>query len=548
MDIVLFRTGDPWMDWGLAAFYHLAGQHHRYLSVCRLTEGRLELRFKPYVEPEQYGEVLFQYLQARLNGLILPAAEMKVLGLTYRIPGADGFCDPAHTVTLSGQERQVVKDAGLTPGAQAAVSLRRNYIGLKNDWLKLCAELKTAIGNFLAQQVQEAASGDQCRLCGRHAPAGVCPEMRQNKNPFYNQHHNNRVRGYLSTVTTGNMCPTCNMLNIFATVHDNTPYFIEGQKATHLLLPLTDDLRVLYKIFVNTQNRTLDLLDPGLLSYRTNIRDLRHPALYQALIGVYFSIVHRYQPEKEAYCEEPALTADEMACLNRWVVLRYSKGQNVSFAHFNLLAVDHRLFSLVRGLSYGPGKDRLGNLHTTFFGAVSTRDVRLADDLARGIVQRDWTRVGRGLFGLLKETRAPGNRVWASGQAWLFFGEFIHYAAGEVDRLLETKLMEDLKVVGRTIGANFRDDIALLTRLNNAPDAGALRGVLSEAFFKMYKFRAGSRKEGGADLLVPGEGRVENILSSVTAENIEAVRDILLIYACISALRAQPAEKAESKK
>ncbi|MQL52217.1 hypothetical protein GFC01_08020 [Desulfofundulus thermobenzoicus] len=546
MRILLTRTGDPWMDWGLVAFYHMARQHYRYMAACRLTAGWLDVELKPQIKTEEYGEIIFHYLRERLNDLILPAVEMKVLGMDYRRPGSGGFNDPAYTISLTGQEKQRLKEARLNAGAQVSVSLRRNYVGLKNDWLKLKDELKTAVSNFLAQQGQAASSGDQCQLCGRNAPAKAYSDMRQNKNPFYNQHHNNRVRGYLSTVTTGTMCPTCNMLNIFAATHHNIPYFVEGQKMTHLLLPVVDDLAVLYKIFVNTSTRLLDLLDPQLTTYRTNIRDLRQPSLYQALIGVYFSIAHRYEPAEEEYREDPALAPGERPALHRWVVLRFSKGQNVSFAHFNLLEVHHRLFDLVRGLDYGSAGDRRGNLYTTFFGAITAGDHRLADEVARGIIFRDWSRVGRGLFALLKESRAPGGRVRWNGRAWPFFEAFVDYAAGEVDHLLEPELMEDLKVVGRTIGINFREDIALLTRLNNAPDAGVLRGVLSEAFFKMYKRKAGSKKEGGADLLVPGEARVENILNNVTADNIEAVRDILLIYACLSALRTQPAEKAEN--
>lgn len=106
--------------------------------------------------------------------------------------------------------------------------------------------------------------------------------------------------------------------------------------------------------------------------------------------------------------------------------------------------------------------------------------------------------------------------------------------------LLDKELLEDIKKVGRTIGHNFKKDVSIFSDLNNAPDVQSFRHVLKEMFFKMFKFAAGKRqgdKDDDKILRIPRESRVDNILNSINDENIEAVKDTLLIYACLSALR-----------
>jgi hypothetical protein len=545
MEIVLTRTGDPWMDWGLVALYDfLRTQRKRFVRVS-LDAGRLVVETREEVPVEEYASLLYTHLKERINDLILPAPEMKALGLEFRVQGKNGFFNPAHTVTLSPQQKTELKDKLNSISASPGVTLRRNYVGLKKDWEKLAEELGDAVDHFFSQQQDKGRSG-HCQLCGRPAAKKTSCAMRQNKNPFYNQHHNNRVRGHANSVTTLDMCPTCNLLNIFAAVQSNTPYFIDSGR-THIILPRVDDLAILHKIFSNIKSRLVDLLGAGVISYATNITGLRRHNLYQAITGVYFNIVHRYVPEMDEYREDPLVKEYERRAVRRWVILRFSKGQNVSFAHFNHLDVDPRLFELVRGMEYGVQRDKYGNVYTTFFGGVSCREPRVLNELARGIVQADWPVVAKSLLAIQKETRRSGNRVWVAANAISFFEQFVQYALTEVDRLLDKQLAEDIKVLGRTLGANFSSDIALFTSLNNAPGAAAFRHVLREAFFKMYKLGVSSTKKGGQQLklLVPGEKRVENILNSVTEENIEAVKDTLLIYAVLSALR--PRGEAKDK-
>jgi len=554
LEILLTRTGDPWMDWGLVGMYDYAIAEERLFDGVDLTPGFLKIKTRGQVGEERYTKSIFHHLQDRMNELVLPAPEMKALGMEYRVLWENGFYNPSHSITLNKQQKVELKDKLSNIAAKPEVTLQRNYVGLKKDWRKLSEELEQAITAFFIQHRGEEKVKGNCQLCGRPVPKGPAFKMRQNKNPFYNQHHNNRVRGHANTVTTGEMCPTCNLLNIFAAVQANTPYFISDSR-THVILPQVDDLTVLYKIFTNIESRLVDLLSPGVVGYATNIRDLRQRSLYHALVGVYFNIMHRYLPENDDYIQDPVLGDSEQNAVTRWVVLRYRKGQNVSFSHFNNLDVHPRLFDLVRGLDYGVRKDREGNIYTTFLGGVWSKEPRLTGNIAWGIIQRDWSRVAASFLTLLKEYRRPGKRIGLRQNALYFFEEFLKYATVEVDNMLDDRLSQDLKSLGRTFGEQFKGDIAFFTSLNNAPDVGAFREVLREAFFKLYKIRlaAGKKanKEKGEEtkdkFYVPSETTVENILNSIDEDNLEAVKDNLLIYACINAMRKLEQDKNQKR-
>lgn len=548
MNIVLSRTGDPWMDWGLVAMYDHFLKHRKHFKKLTLTPGHLVLEISDNSSPGKCASRMYNYLRECLNELILPAPEMKGLQIEHRMPGENGFYDPRYKINLDSQQKAELKGKLKNINSKPEVTLRRNYVGLKNDWSKLGNELQEAVDNFWAQHSEEGNFKNTCHLCGRSMAKNMTYKMRQNKNPFYNQHHNNRIRGHTNNVTTGEMCPTCNLLNIYAAVQYNTPYFIDGNR-THLLLPRIDDLIVLHKIFCKIKSRLKDLLAADLFSYSTNISELRRHNVYQAITGVYFNIVHRYMLEEDVYREDPLVEESERQAVRRWVVLRYSKGTNVNFAHFNHLDIDPRLFELVRALKYGSNNSKEGNVYTTFLSGISCREPGVLNDLAKGVVQGRWSAVADSLLAVKKELRKPSGKAWTAWNALEFFEVFIKYALTEVDDLLEKQLAEDVKKLGNTLGSNFKDDIALFTSLNNAPDIQSFIHVLKDAFLKLHKINAaGKKKDEEQNLWVVKKERIDNILNSLTEDNIDIVKDTLLIYAVLSALRKRPESKDEQSK
>lgn len=264
MQFSLYRIGDPWADYGLttlAGFWEL----HPHLGEFRLEADCLKVALNPGRHNE-LGQALKEYLKQRINNLILPAVEMKVLGVDFRARTGNGFYSPDFAMRLTPSEKTNVKQKMKTVQDKPQVSLRRNYIGLKNDWSTLAEQLSQTVDNFLDQEITRDALVGNCPNCGRPAPK-VRYKTLQNRNPFYNKTQVRQVRGFRTSVDNGEMCATCNFLSVMAAVHPYLPYFTLNNQ-THLLLPLVDDLQVLRRVTANLAVRTVDLLAPEVLSYR----------------------------------------------------------------------------------------------------------------------------------------------------------------------------------------------------------------------------------------------------------------------------------------
>ncbi|MGB4481954.1 MAG: hypothetical protein WBJ02_00755, partial [bacterium] len=95
MKITIARTGNPWMDWGLVAFYHLLELQDRYLQGLSLAPGQLEFEVADDAWAQLQAEV-YHYLRDQANALILPAVEMKVLQLPYLVESGSGFYNPRY--------------------------------------------------------------------------------------------------------------------------------------------------------------------------------------------------------------------------------------------------------------------------------------------------------------------------------------------------------------------------------------------------------------------------------------------------------------------
>ncbi len=547
MDVYLERTGDPWMDWGIVAMNYFLMQQEEYVLKLGLTDAYLRFELLPDLELEDFVSIAEQYLRAQLAGLVLPDSAMRALGIS--VPKrSDGLPDPRYTYRLSKEQLALVRSK---PGFKKTqpnlrVSLGRNYVGLKTDFEKLANEIKNAVMAFWQQQTEESsAKAGPCPLCGRALwPSSF--KMLQNRNPLFNKHQNLRPRGYFGGADNPVMCSTCNLLNIFAGCHNYFPYFTDT--STCILLPNTDSLHVLNKVFLAQKTRLKDLTAANVYSYTTNIDLLREQAPYQALLAVYTALIHRYVPAAKGYVQDPALSTEEQNGLRCWYLIRMNKRQHVTIGAINAIFASTRLFELVCSLDYGKNRDRRGHVSETFFAQVSSGKDRSVERLAQGLVEADWSLFSRAMFGLLKERRRPRNLVQLTPWSLLFFDRFCDYALKEVDKVLSSELIEDLKVVGKVIGYNFPGDIGLFSNLNNIYDAETFSKALREVLFKLQKKAATVKKEEKeTELRVPRESRIENILRNLQEHNIQAMKDVLLIFASLQALYRLTADTKSAK-
>lgn len=548
MNVFLERTGNPWMDWGIVAMHHFLVQQEEYVLQVNLTDSYVHFELPADLDSEDFISVMEQYLRAQMARLVLPDLALKALGMS--VPKrSDGLPDPRYTCRLSKEQLTLVREKPRLKKTQPNLkaSLSRNYVGLKGDFDTLAAELENAIRAFWQQQTEKpSAKAMPCPLCGR-ALWPLSFKMLQNRNPLFNKHQNLRPRGYFGSAENPTMCPTCNLLNIFSVCHNYLPYFTD--KSTCILVPGTNSLQVLSKVFQAQKIRLKDMTGADVYSYTTNIDLLRNQAPYQALLAVYTALMNRYAPAEKGYVQDPALGQEEQRGLSCWYLIRVSKGQHVTVGAVNTVFVSTRLFELVRSLDYGRNSDRRGNISETFFARVSSGKEQSVECLAQGLVEEDWSVFSRALFGLLKETRRPRNSVRMAPWSLVFFDHFCDFVLKEVDKVLSSELIDDLKTVGKVIGYNFPGDIGLFSNLNNIYDAETFSKALREVLFKLQK-KAATNKKGDkeTEIRVPGEGRIENILRNLQEQNIQPMKDVLLIFASLQALyRLTAKSKAEKE-
>lgn len=532
MKLMVGSVGDPWRDWGIIALYKMLSLptfQKYYTSQPQLTSNYMSVQFKPDISTDSLQVSMYQYIKQLMNKIVLRDPSMKALNLE-RKRDAEGFYDVRYSVLLKKEEiATVVERTKRRPtGKIAGVTLRRNYVGITPDWLKAVQDLSNTVETFITQILEPVSEKETtyCPVCGLPYKKSDGVAMRQNKNPFYNQHHNNKVRGYANSVETMKMCPVCNLLNCFAAYSANLPYFIGD--CTNLLLPEVTNLLVLDKVYDRLTN-LLDMEAPDLFSYHTNIPELRHSMLYPTLITLYFTIQYKYSAVTGELEEDVGWDDMDKPWLHRWHIVRYSKGKNVIFNAFSTVDVPHRLFDLVQELHYGQDNARKGNIVQSFLPYWYGNNKNNIDTFGRGIVEQNWNLVTTSLF---RHYRENGRLTFNSIN---FLEKFIIQGMGEVDRLLEPKLMEDIKIIARSIGCIFKDDVGLFTNLNNAHNEAALRKVLSQVFFKMNRIKQTKRD---VDLPVPGEQRIENLLNSLNSETYQAIKDTLIIFASLNALRS----------
>ncbi len=540
MNITLKCSGDPWMDWGIVAFYDFClVTEEDYWEKLTINNWQVEMQSYDDVTSEELADEIIKYLRTKLNEIILPSPELKLLGYEdYRKPDKNGFYNPDYAVKFSEPEKKQLKEKLNHTVNNGTVTLRRNYVGIAPDWKKLAEDLPQTVTSFIKHQSISSAANEQCPMCGRFLSKETFKTL-QNRNPFYNKRHT-KMRGYRSTADNDKMCATCNFLNVFAAVHCYVPYFIGEKKLTHLILPQTVNIKVLHKVYRRIRENLIDLNSPDVLSYRTNIKELPKTGVYQALLALYFSLMHKYSPTLEAFTEKPAVDRNEQQFLTNWVVLRFVKGKNVNFFHFNNINTDNRLFELVRMRNYGRNHDKQGDIVRTFFKNIRCRDLIKADKLAKGIVQADWDVVAKSLFALIKDAKKNDSKTSFSYNGISFFKEFCSYALKEVDELMDEQLLNDLKKIGKVIGRYFPNDISLMTKINNIYDQSSLNSLLGEVAFKIQKYCLAAKKDGDNETINEYDKKdfaycVDRVLRTAPNFDVKDLKNVLLIYACSEA-------------
>ena len=222
---------------------------------------------------------------------------------------------------------------------------------------------------------------------------------------------------------------------------------------------------------------------------------------------------------------------------------RYIEGRNVIFGPFSHINVHSNIFKLVEELPLDDNSIDTGNIFIDFLNQIYSDDSNIVEGLAKGVVYSDIYIIARNIFMLYKEGCSRDNITY---RALRFFSVFMEKFM-EVNDLLDATLSEDLKVFGRMVGQYFPTDIATMTEISNVTNTMQFKKAISNILFKMFKLSA---SEGNVldEQWIIGENRVTNILNQVNSQNLSEAKDVLLIYACLSAMRESKVKRSATKK
>lgn len=541
MELLIELTGDPWYDRGAINLYSkLRGRPVFDSSRSYILDNEVYIAFNG--TKEEIADTIYGILKQSINDMALLPPELKMIEHTVKYDD-DGFVAFKTEVDMEPHMEKLKERLSNVP-KKSQYSLLRNYVGIRQDILRLQNNHVKDVDKFVACISEDFTSNKLCPVCNRQYNTKTKDSMTQNKNPFYNQHHNVPIRGALGSLATGEMCAVCNLVNIFAALDPNTPYFIDN-RYTNIFLPILPSFNLIEKTRqnLNTGNNLEDMRALPKLSYGTNVVSLKHRDVYNTLIALYYSMLYKYSPEKEEYIYFPVINELEQREISDWVVCRYRKGRNVIFGPFSHINVHSNIFKLVEELPLDDNSIDTGNIFIDFLNQIYSDDSNIVEGLAKGVVYSDIYIIARNIFMLYKEGCSRDNITY---RALRFFSVFMEKFM-EVNDLLDATLSEDLKVFGRMVGQYFPTDIATMTEISNVTNTMQFKKAISNILFKMFKLSA---SEGNVldEQWIIGENRVTNILNQVNSQNLSEAKDVLLIYACLSAMRESKVKRSATKK
>ena len=289
MELLIQLTGDPWYDRGAINLYgKLRGRPVFDSSRSYTLDNEVYIAFNG--TKEEIADTIYGILKQSINDMALLPPELKMIEHTVKYDD-DGFVAFKTEVDMEPHMEKLKERLSNVP-KKSQYSLLRNYVGIRQDILRLRNNHVKDVDKFVACISEDFTSNKLCPVCNRQYNTKTKDSMTQNKNPFYNQHHNVPIRGALGSLATGEMCAVCNLVNIFAALDPNTPYFIDN-RYTNIFLPILPSFNLIEKTRqnLNIGNNLEDMRALPKLSYGTNVVSLKHRDVYNTLIALYYSML-----------------------------------------------------------------------------------------------------------------------------------------------------------------------------------------------------------------------------------------------------------------
>ena len=543
--LTLELTGNPWTDFGIVSF---CAELHSTPFPCQLVLTPHEATLTMDVANlEKFEEWLNQRFLYRWNQLYWLSRGAKILGrgrasLSYD----DGFVDRDKSqMQTTEEDRAEIKEKWKNSNIRDAMpltQLRFNFIGINGNADKFRTEQQAAIREFI-ENWQNPIGKKVCEMSGEATVKSK--KLLQVVNPFATKHHNTRVRGAHSSSTNPTIGQLYYLISLCATLDKDIPFSVNtAKRTTRLILPDIQDLELLTKVYARLRDNLKDLDQPDELWTFTNLRTMFGSTnQYSLAISLFHNIFYEFTPsddeENEGEWNFSSLveqTTEAVRRLTRWIIIPFTKGQNVIFQNFHTVEVDTRLYDFIKPIDFAP------------------RQIQLVPDILMRMSSR--TPDGENAIGQLSQTIATSTpslmkvalfNLWKHQDAVLISPQrgaphpvrllrpFINHFL-EVNQVLDEKLREDLRALGTTIGTIFYRDVTLISKLFNISSVNAFRDTLNVVMFRLYKFSTG---EDAKKAVPVKQERIDHILNELTDRNYKEIAETLSTYVCLNAYNAK---------
>ena len=496
---------------------------------------------------ETIEEWLNQRFRYRWNQLYWLSRGAKILGCGRGSLSYDnGFVDRDESqMQTTEEDRAEIKEKWKNSNIRDTMpltQLRSNFIGINGNANKFRTEQQTNIREFIANW-QNPIGKKVCEMSGR--TTAKPRKLLQVVNPFATKHHNTKVRGAHGSSVNPTIGPLYYLISLCATLDKDIPFNVDtAKRTTRLILPDVQNLDLLAKVYARLKDNLKDLDQPNELWTFTNLRTMFGSTnRYSLAISLFHNIFYEFSPSDDEEGEggwdfSPLVeeTTESVRQLTRWVIIPFTKGQNVIFQNFHTVDVDARLYDYIKPIDFKPRQIQLvPDILVRMLSRTPDGEDALGQ-LSQAIATSVPSLMKNALFNLWKHQDA----VFISPQRGAphpvrLLSTFINHFL-EVNQVLDKELREDLRAIGTTIGKIFYKDVTLISKLFNISSVNAFRDTLNIVMFRLYKFSTGE----DAKRAVPvKQERIDHILNELTDKNYKEIAETLSTYVCLNAYNAK---------
>lgn len=552
MLLTLSLTGNPWTDMGIVSLCQQLNPEQQSFLSRPVVWTEHEVIISVYSDADSMKEMeiwFYDMLQGQWNEIYWLSKPAKVLNQKHVFK--EGFIDESAQFPLAKEQKELIKDKlnGSFKDSEKIAQMRLNYIGTPKNAVDTKNNLKTTIGKFVESWITEKGK-KHCDLCGRLNDD--LETATQSINPLLNKHHNVKIREFASGNTYYQICPICYLTNLCNALNKNIP-FVYSNKQRSLILPDISDLKLLSSVITRLDSNLLDLNTKGEkeegLHTSTNIRDYWWHDPYSLSLVLFHHIFYRFSNQE--YIWDPiAFKRESIPHLNRWLIIPFTKPQNVRFGNIHVVEVDHRLYDFIKPIPLNDGTDL--RLVPDILSRIKQKrpdGILVIRHLCQAIGTSDTALLNTALFELYKHGDAI-TFIPQSGRPHpvRLLPQFVQYFL-EVNEMLDKELRNDIRALGTSIGLAFSHDVTLISKLYNVSSESAFRAVLNQILFRLYKLSTSGKATQGGKLLVESQGesrevtrisqeKVTNIFEQLSEESWKEMAETLSTFACLSAFNA----------